>query len=934
MPVHFLDKIFSPKRIAVIGASDKRSSVGYSVLQNLIGTGYDGVVYPVNNKREAVQGVHAYPNIAALPHVPDLVIVCTPAATVLDLVHQCGRAGVGGMIILSAGFKEVGEAGRALEDQIRKAKSEYDLRIIGPNCLGVIAPHRKLNASFAASMPRPGSVALISQSGALCTSILDWAEKEAIGFSHFVSIGNMVDVGVADLIDYFANDLHTKSIVLYVESITEARSFMSAARAFTRTNPIVAFKSGRFTESAKAATSHTGAMAGADDVYDAAFKRAGIERAFEIDELFDTAELLARYDPPRGPRLAIVTNAGGPGVIATDALIARDGVLAKLSDDVIRKLDSHLPVYWSKENPVDILGDATADRFTETLSPILNDEQVDAVLVVLTPQAMTDPTAIAKAVVTVVKGSRKPVLAVWMGGAMVEEGDRILNAGGVATYPRPEHAVRAFMHLVAYGRNRKLLYETPQEMPIILPARSHNLNDLKTSSISRLSEDWKPPLTNLISRFLRRRSKQGQRVLSEADSKSILKRYGIPTTRTLIASSPRQAVRHANEVGYPVVLKIFSHDITHKTDVGGVMLNLLHDDDVRRGYAEILANAKRLAPDAEVAGVTVQPMFKRGHGVELILGTKQDPTFGSVIMVGTGGIAAECFGDRALELPPLNERLTWRMLESLKSWPLLQGYRGRPGVDMNQLIQTIIRFSYLVAESPEIKEFEINPLVATQNGIMALDARAVIDDDAASRPLRPYNHLAIRPYPEQYVRAAQLKDGRSIQLRPIRPEDEPMWQAMAAACSDESIHSRFRLLVRKPSHSIASRFCFIDYDREMAIVAEIEELGVRKIIGIGRLVADSDHDKAEYAVLVADQWQGQGLGSQLTNYCVEIGRSWGLKQIEAETDWDNRKMLATFKKAGFEITERSDGIVSLQRTLLPAESASSEEGSSGNSVVE
>lgn len=911
MPTHNLDKIFAPHRIAVIGASDKRSSVGYGVLKNLIGTEFDGVIYPVNNKREAVQGIQAYPNVDALPNVPDLAIVCTPAASVPDLVHECGRTGVGGMIILSAGFKEVGNDGATLEEQIREAQKDYGLRIIGPNCLGVLAPHRKLNASFAASMPDAGSVALISQSGALCTSILDWAHQEGIGFSHFVSVGNMLDVSVADLIDYFAVDPHTKSIVLHVESITESRAFLSAARAFTRTKPIVAYKSGRFAESAKAAASHTGAMAGADDVYDCAFQRAGIERTFEIDELFDTAELLARHDPPHGPKLAIVTNAGGPGVIATDALIARDGVLAELPEAVIHQLDACLPAYWSHGNPVDILGDATAERFTDALCPVLADDQTDAVLVILTPQAMTDPTAIARAVGVAAQKSRKLVLAAWMGGTMVESGVQILQAAGIPTYSSPEHAVRAFMHLVAYGRNRELLYETPREVPIDLPFRSVDSDEA--------TQVWQPPPTGLISRFLRRRTVQGQKVLSEQDSKSILARYGIPTTRTLSATSARKAVHQANEVGYPVVLKILSPDITHKTDVGGVSLNLRHDDDVRRGYQEIVENAKRLAPGAQVTGVTVQPMFEQDHGVELILGAKQDATFGAVILIGTGGTAAECFGDRALGLPPLNERLAYRMLESLKSWPLLQGYRGRPGVDLDELIQTLIRFSYLVADSPEILEFDINPLVATQHGVMALDARAVVDDEAARRSTRPFEHLAIRPYPEQYVRSDQLRDGRPIKLRPIRPEDEPMWQGMAAACSDESIHSRFRFLVRKPTHTMASRFCFNDYDREMAIVAELEEDGQRKLIGIGRLVADPDHETAEYAALVADPWQGNGLGTMLTDYCAEIALSWGLKRIVAETDWDNKRMLATFRRSGFEVTERSDGVVYVERVLTPVE---------------
>lgn len=916
MPIHNLDKVFSPKRIAVIGASDRPTSVGHSVLRNLIANEFGGVVYPVNNKRQAVHGIQAYPTIESLPHCPDLAIVCTPATSVPELVHECGRAGVGGMIILSAGFKEIGGDGVSLEDQVREARKEYDLRIVGPNCLGVIAPHQGLNASFAASMPAAGSVALISQSGALCTSILDWARKENIGFSHFVSVGNMLDVSIADLIDYFAADPQTKSAILYVESITEARAFLSAARAFARNKPIVAYKSGRFTESAQAAASHTGAMAGDDDVYSAAFQRAGIERTLHIDELFDTAELLARHEAPHGARLAIVTNAGGPGVIATDALIARDGVLAKLSDDVIEQLDQCLPKYWSRQNPIDILGDATAERFRDAMKQVLSAEEIDAVLVILTPQAMTQPTAIAEAVAEIAMQSRKPILASWMGGESVERGIGILNSAGVPTYPSPEQAVAALMHLVNYGRNRTLLYETPREVPIDLAPPATPSSETRSTPRHDIEH---LPRTGLISRFLRHRPLTGQQVLSEQDSKSILQRFGIPTTQTLAASSVREAIRSANDVGYPVVLKVLSPDITHKTDVGGVVLNLRSDEDVRHAYESIVQTAGQRVLDAEIQGVTVQPMFEASGGVELILGAKRDATFGSVILIGTGGTAAECFGDRALGLPPLNERLAYRMLESLKSWPLLKGYRGQPGADLDQLIQTLIRFSYLVADSPEILEFDINPLVVTPGEIVALDARAVIDHDITQRSTRPFEHLAIRPYPEQYVKSATLADGRSIVLRPIRPEDEPMWHAMLAACSADSIRARFRYSLRDTTHEFATRFCFIDYDREMAIVAELLEAGERKLAGVGRLVADADHNNAEYAVLVADPWQNAGLGSELTGYCLQIARDWGLDIVVAETDWNNKRMLATFQRHEFDVTEHTDGIVYLRKQLGTAD---------------
>ncbi len=905
MSVHHLEKIFDPRRIAVIGASDRRSSVGYSVLRNLIGNEFDGVVYPVNHKRESVQGIQAYPSIDAVPKTPDLAIVCTPAATVPQLVRDCGAAGIHGMIILSAGFREIGPAGAAVDADLHAAAAEYpELRIIGPNCLGVIVPRLRLNASFAATTPQPGSVALISQSGALCTSILDWAQREQIGFSNFVSVGNMLDVDIADLIDYFANDRHTESIVLYVEAITAAREFLSAARAFTRTKPIVVYKSGRFAESAKAATSHTGAMAGEDAVYDAAFQRAGIVRAFDIGEIFDTAELLARHAPPRGPRLAIVTNAGGPGVIATDALMERKGELAQLSHETVRILNSALPAYWSGGNPVDILGDASDARFSAALKPILKDENVDAVLVILTPQAMTDPTAIAKAMAEVARSSPKLLLSTWMGGASVEGGIRLLNSAGVPTYPTPENAVRAFMHLVEYGRIRETLYETPRD--VLADRQRLQPDDFKATAIARPA---------LISRFLRRKSNAGQQHLSEPDSKAILKRYGIPVTETRIATSRCEAVQTAEELGYPVVLKVYSPDITHKTDVGGVLLNLRNADDVRAAFDQILTNAKQKQPDADVQGVTVQPMFEHNDGLELIVGAKQDATFGAVMLVGTGGTAAECFNDRALGLPPLNEVLARRMLQSLRSWPLLQGYRGQPGADIDRLVEVLIRFSYLIADAPEIQEFDINPLVATSQQTVALDARAVIDPDAVQQSTKAFAHLAIRPYPDQFSTEITLKDGLRMRLRPIRPEDEPMWHAMLAACSPETIRARFRYLLKQTTHEFAARFCFIDYDREMAIVAEIDDNGERKLAGVGRLVADSNHETAEFAVLVADPWQNKGLGSSLTTCCLQVAEEWGLQSVVAETDFTNHRMLAAFRRRAFEVTKRRDGVVYLERKV-------------------
>lgn len=881
MPIRNLDKIFRPHRVAVVGASNQPEKVGAILLQNLIGHGFEGVVYPVNAKREAVQGIAAYPSLAALPHAPDLAVICTPAPTVPGLIDDCGRLGIMGVVIVSAGFRETGPEGILLEDQVRASAARYPgLRIVGPNCLGVMVPPIKLNATFAATMAAPGRVAFISQSGAICTSVLDWASSAGIGFSHFLSIGNMLDVGVDDLLDYLAGDPHTDSVVLYVESITQAREFMSAARAFSRDKPIVAYKAGRFADSAQAAASHTGAMAGVDAVYEAAFRRAGIVRVFDLDEVFDCAKLLARERQPKGPRLAIVTNAGGPGVIACDALLDRGGVLARLDPATIEKLNACLPPFWSHGNPLDILGDASAQRYADASAAVLADPGVDAALILLTPQAMTEPGPCAAAVIDAAKRHRKPVLAAWMGGLSVQTGVEHFNAAGIPTYTTAEHAVRAFLRLVEFQHNREVLLETPREVPLAFPLDREKLRQRFDDILRRNDE-----------------------LLSEGDSKELMATYGIPVALPRSARTADEAVAAAREIGYPVVLKILSPQITHKTDVGGVALNLADEGQVRRAFSEIVNSARQHRPDAELLGVTVQRMVTAVHAVELILGAKRDPVFGPVVMVGFGGVAAEVFQDRALELPPLNERLATRMLQSLRSWPLLTGYRGRPVINVDQLVETLMRFSYLVAHLPEICEVDINPLLATPTEVIGLDARVLVDRTARTAG-RPHAHLAICPYPEQYTETVTLADGTNLRLRAIRPEDEPAWKDLLKRSSTESLWKRFRYLFKEATHEMASRFCFVDYDRELAICVEAIDGEQPLLIAVARLVADPDHEQADYGVLVADEFQHRGLGSLLTRKCIEIGHRWGLRQITGETTADNLAMIRIFRELGFEMDYR------------------------------
>lgn len=884
MAIQRLDQLFAPRRIAVLGATPNPESVGGRLLSNLIG-GFRGVVYPISPSSEAVLGIPCFPDLATLPRRPDLGVICAPAEQVPDLVGRCGEAGVLALVVMSAGFREVGPQGRALEEKVAAEQRRFPgMRILGPNCLEFIVPHLNLNVSFAGGRPKAGDIAFISQSGALCSSVLDWALSENVGFSHFISVGNALDVDFGDLIDFLGEDERTRSIVLYLESVGDARKFMTAARAFARTKPIVAYKAGRFPESAAAAASHTGAMASSDDVYAAAFQRAGIARVERIGDIFDVVDLIGRQRKPRGPRLAVVTNAGGPGVIATDALIGAGGVLAALGEQTLARLDEDLPPQWSHGNPVDVLGDARSKRFVKALEIVAQDRGVDAILVIVTPQAMTNPTTIARAVGRVAGEIKQPVLAAWLGGGSMAEGVRLLNEAGVATFATPEQAVQAFMTLMDYSRNLEVLYETPREVNVPLTGGPAERRERAAALIA-----GDGPL------------------LGEDRAKALLAAYGIPTTAPRRCATADEAVAAARAIGHPVVLKIHSPDITHKTDVGGVALDLNDDEAVAAACARILDSARRLAPAARDLAVTVQPQVRLRHGIELILGARKDPVFGAVVMAGLGGTAAELFDDRAIGFPPLNERLARRMLESLRIRPLLTGYRGRPPLAVDRLIEVLLRLSYLVADCPRIAELDVNPLLVGEDEVVALDARVLLDEGAAPPAGDPYAHLALRPYPEEYVRRVELPGGQAVVLRPIKPEDEPLWLDLLRGCSRETLYQRFRYLFHWETHDIATRYCFNDYDREIAIVAEAEVEGRRRLLGVGRLSADPDVETVEFAVLVGDAWQDRGLGGILTDYCLEISERWGLARVVAQTTRDNARMLAIFEKRGFEAQHLEDG---------------------------
>ncbi|MBW6460428.1 MAG: bifunctional acetate--CoA ligase family protein/GNAT family N-acetyltransferase [Bacteroidales bacterium] len=889
MAVRTLQKIFRPQRIAIIGVSNDPNSVGGITLKNLVGGGFQGVVYPINPKHEAVMGIPCYKDVKSLPKIPDLAVICTNAKSVVGIVRECGEAGIRGIIIMSAGFKETGEEGMKLEEQVMAEVKKFEgMRVIGPNCLGIIVPGYNMNVSFASGMPKKGHVAFISQSGALCTSALDWAQEENIGFSYFVSIGNTMDVGFGDLIDFFGQDPNTRSIILYVESIMKARQFMTAARAFARKKPIIVYKAGRYPESAAAAASHTGAMASEDAVYDAVFQRAGVARVFDIGDIFNFTELMARKNIPRGRDLAIITNAGGPGVMATDSLISMNGKLTKLSDETMKKLNDFLPPFWSHGNPVDVLGDASPERLAKATKIVLEDPEVDAVLVILTPQAMTNPTASAQEVAKLSEFTTKPIMAAWLGGQSMREGINIFNKHGISTYDTPEGAIRAFMTLANYSRNLDSLFETPKDFPV------------------SFTLDRKKVRKEFVGKHFTK-----ERILSEDISKALIAAYGIPTTQPQVAKSAIDAADIANKIGYPVVMKIHSPDITHKSDVGGVVLNIKDEDGVWNNFKNMTRGIKEKMPEAKIEGVTIQPMVNVKDASEMILGIKKDPVFGTVLLVGMGGVGAEVFQDTKLAFPPLNERLTRTMIRSLKIYPFLKGYRGAPAKDIEKLIEVIIRLSYLAADYPEILELDINPLLVTTNDVIALDARIVIDQELVGKELPEFSHLLMHPYPDKYTKPAKLADGSKILLRPIKPEDEPLWLELLGSCSKESIYSRFRYNFHYDSHEIATQFCFIDYAREIAIVAEVTENGKKKLIGVGRLIADLDHETVEYAVLISDAWQKKELGTILTEYCVEIAKQWHLKRVVAETTKDNQAMITVFKKLGFTVVFNQDTGVSV-----------------------
>ncbi|MFC2162356.1 bifunctional acetate--CoA ligase family protein/GNAT family N-acetyltransferase [Candidatus Altiarchaeota archaeon] len=876
MPTKGLREIFSPETVAVIGASNKEGSVGYSLMANLIGQGFTGTVYPVNNKHDSIQGVHAYKNIGDIPRKVELAVIATPASTVASIMQECGEAGVRSCVIISAGFKEAGPEGIEREKQVKATAERYGIRIIGPNCLGIINPRLRLNASFAIGMPQEGHIAFISQSGALCSSIIDWANERDIGFSYFVSIGSMLDVDYGDLIDYFGRDPKTTSIVIYMESIKNAGKFLSAASGFARIKPIVIVKSGRFEEGRKAVISHTGAIAGSDDVYSAAFKRAGIVRVMEVDELFDIAEKLARGPLPGGPRIALVTNAGGPGVLATDKIIEQKGKLAELPESCISDLDSGLPSAWSHSNPIDVLGDAGPDRYAHALGHCLECREVDSISIIFTPQANSDPTGTAREVAKLCDKCKKPVTACWMGGQTVEEARQVLRDANIPSYNTPEKAVMPLVSGYNYKRNLELLHETPDELDIGIKPDHQKLNEI-----------------------IEQHYAASKYVLSERESKEFLKQYGITTNHAILAKDKAAAVAAAKELGYPVVMKIESPQITHKTDAGGVILDIYSDPEVEKAFDRITENAEKYDPKADITGIVVMPMIT-DRGFELLLGSKRDEVFGQVIVFGAGGTLVEVLRDKGIGIPPLNQTTARRMMEETRSYPLLkEGSRDRPPAELTELEKTILRFSQLIIDHPDIIEIDLNPLLACTDKAIALDARIVLDKD---REMKGHGHLSITPYPREYIEEFVMESGSKLLLRPIKPEDEPKIKELFFSLSEETVHYRFFHVITDITHEMLVRYCHNDYDREIAIVAEDE----RGIMGVSRLMLDPGEGSAEFAVVVTDKWQNKGLGTKLVSKIVDIARMKGLERVYATVIKDNFAMKHVAEKQGFVVEPSGD----------------------------
>jgi len=889
---HYLKRIFEPSSIAVVGASERESAVGTRVFANLIASGFHGDLYPVNPKHDSVQGRTCYPDVESIDDEVDLAVIATPAPTVPEIMRQCGEKDIAGAVILSAGFAEAGARGERLQNAVLETARNYRMRVIGPNCLGIIRPAVGLNATFSNNDAHQGGLALVSQSGALCTAILDWAETQEVGFSAVASLGDSADVDFGDVLDYLALDRRTRSILLYVEGVRQSRRFMSGLRSAARMKPVIVVKAGRHAEGSKAAVSHTGALVGADDVFDAALERAGAVRADTIQGLFSAAQILASGARVRGDRLAIVTNGGGPGVMATDRAVELGVRVPQLRDDTLQRLDEILPAHWSHGNPVDILGDAPPERYAQSLEACLGDDQVDGVLAMLTPQAMTEPEAAARAVVDTVKDHRKAVLACWLGDKQVASSWALFARHKLPAFDTPESSVEAFSYLASYRRSQELLMQVPG------PLAERSEPDTEGARLI---------IENVLA--------EGRHSLTIMESKAVLNAFRIPVNDTVEVRSGNEALIAAESLGFPVALKINSVKLTHKSDVGGVRLNIANARDVRNAYSELIQQVREKEPDARIDSVVVERMHTGANTRELLLGVLRDPAFGPVISFGSGGTAVEVMQDRSVALPPLNSFIIRTMVERTRVSRLLGSFRRMPPVKGDALHYVLQRISEMVCELPEVMEMDINPLIADEHGVVAVDARFTVDYRPVSADR--YAHMAIHPYPAHAVSHWQLPDGTDITLRPIRPEDAELEQSFVRSLSEETKYFRFMQSLEELTPQMLVRFTQIDYDREMAFVAVTEDDGDEEELGVARYTINPDRITAEFAIVVADAWQGKGIGSRLMRCLMDAARQKGVEVMEGEVLARNANMLRLVKALDFTVrTSDQDPNIKLVRKRL------------------
>lgn len=892
MASHRLEALFNPEVVAVVGASDEAGSVGARIFSNLVEGGFTGTVVPVNPKHEEVAGRRCYASVEDVEADIDLAVIATPARAVPGILRDCGAARIGAAIVLSAGFGETGETGRGAEGDLVDIARRNGVRFLGPNCLGLVRPGIGLNATFLDAAPPAGRLAIVSQSGALLSAIADWAGPHHLGFSAMVSLGNAVDVDFGDVLDYLTTDPKTDAILLYVEGVRHARSFMSALRIASRAKPVIVLKGGRHQKASAAANTHTGALIGSDDVFDAALERAGAVRAATFGQLFGAAEILGARKPAAGNRLVIITNGGGAGVLAADRAEDLGVAVTALSEATMGRLDKALPPYWSHGNPVDILGDAAPEAYREAVAACLEDRNVDGVLVLLTPQAMTRPEDAARAVLEAASGRKKPVLACWMGEASVAAAREILSETGIPDFHTPERAVEAFAHLARHALNQRLALELPAPL-----------------------SDTHPPDVEGATMIVEAALAEGRTMLSDIESKAVLRAFHIPAAMTLEASSAGRALTAAETLGFPVAMKIDSPQVTHKSDVGGVRTNIMSAADVRRAYKEITESVREAVPEAEIRGVTVEAMARESNARELVVGASRDPVFGPVIMFGAGGTMVEILEDNAVSLPPLNAVLARRLINRTRVSRLLAAFRNRPEVNRDAVIETLLRVSDLACELPHIEELDINPLFAGPNGVLAVDARIRVRRPPALP--RAYAHMAITPYPKHLEQTTVLADGTELVIRPIRPEDAESEREFVRTLSPEAKRFRFMRALNELTPEMLARFTNIDYDREMALVAFSREGGRSRQIGVARYVMNPDERSCEFAIVVGDEAQHKGIGTRLMQALMQAAREAGLEVIMGEVLADNRPMLKLVSELGFSVHRSEDdaGIYTVERWL-------------------